>query len=115
PAIVVGDSTTGETQKYDGPYYALGWLLRQPKFAVMPVIGDASAFRFNIVPRDFVVGAIAHLSGDGRSKDRVYQLADPNPLTVTDLYAEMAEATGKTMIRVPMTRGLAKFSIDRLP
>lgn len=115
PAIVVGDSTTGETQKYDGPYYALQWLLRQPRIAVMPVVGDSTAFRFNIVPRDFVVDAIAHLSGDGRSKGRVYQLADPNPLTVAELYTEMGRATGKRIVRVPVTRGLAKFSIDRLP
>ena len=29
PAIVVGDSRTGVTQKYDGPYYVIRWLLRQ--------------------------------------------------------------------------------------
>ncbi len=52
PSIVVGDSTTGETQKYDGPYFALQWLLRQPfRFAVMPVIGDPTAVRLNVVPR----------------------------------------------------------------
>ena len=33
PAIVVGDSHTGETQKYDGPYFIMQWMLRQPKFA----------------------------------------------------------------------------------
>ena len=31
PSIVVGDSRTGETQKYDGPYFIMQWLLRQPK------------------------------------------------------------------------------------
>ena len=30
PAIVVGDSHTGDTQKFDGPYFLLQWLLRQP-------------------------------------------------------------------------------------
>src|SRR5262249_1426048 len=72
-------------------------------------------FRFNIVPRDFVVGSIAQLSGDGRAKDRVYQLADPNPLTVHDLYTEMAVATGRRLLRVPLTRTLAKFALDRVP
>jgi thioester reductase-like protein len=115
PGIVVGDSTTGATQKYDGPYYALQWLLRQPRLAVMPVAGDATAFRFNIVPRDYVVGAIDHLSGLDRSKDRVYQLADPAPLTVADLYTEMGRATGRTLIRIPITRKMAKLSIDKIP
>ena len=31
PAIVVGDSRTGATQKYDGPYFVIRWLLRQPR------------------------------------------------------------------------------------
>jgi len=115
PGIVVGDSTTGATQKYDGPYYALQWLLRQPRLAVMPVAGDSTAFRFNIVPRDYVIGAIAHLSGEGRSKDRVYQLADPAPLTVAELYTEMGRATGRKLIRIPITRKMAKLSIDKIP
>lgn len=115
PAVVVGNSRTGDTQKYDGPYYALQWLLRQPRVAIMPVAGDSTAFRFNIVPSDFVVDAISYLSGDGRSKDKVYQLADPAPLTVADLYTEMGRATARRIIRVPITRKIAKLSIDKIP
>ena len=116
PAIVVGDSTNGETQKYDGPYFALQWLLRQPKaLAVLPVIGDPTASRFNIVPRDFVTEAIVALSADERSKDRTYQLADPRPLTVDELYREMGRATGRRVLRVPLTRRLAKLAIEKLP
>jgi thioester reductase-like protein len=115
PSIVVGDSTTGATQKYDGPYFALQWLLRQKRLAVMPMIGDPTAFRFNIVPRDFVVDAIAHLSGEDRAKDKVYQLADPHPLTVEELIMAMAAAADRTVIRVPITRRLAKFAVEKIP
>jgi thioester reductase-like protein len=115
PSIVVGDAATGATQKYDGPYFALQWLLRQKRIAVMPAIGDPTAFRFNIVPRNFVVDAIAHLSGEDRSKDKVYQLADPHPLTVDELYTAMAAATDRRVIRVPLTRRLAKFSVEKIP
>jgi thioester reductase-like protein len=115
PPIVVGDSTTGATSKYDGPYFALQWLLRQRRVAVMPMIGDPTAFRFNMVPRDFVVDAIAHLSAEDRSKDRVYQLADPNALTVDELITAMATATDRRVIRVPITRRLAKFAVERIP
>jgi thioester reductase-like protein len=115
PSVVVGDSATGATQKYDGPYFALQWLLRQRRIAVMPAIGDPTAFRFNIVPRDFVVDAIAHLSGTDRAKDRTYQLADPRPLTVDELYRAMAAATDRRVIRVPVTRRLAKLAVERVP
>jgi thioester reductase-like protein len=109
PAIVVGDSRTGATQKYDGPYTALRWLLRQPKLAVMVVVGDPKKTRMNIVPRDFVVEAIAHLSGLERSRGVVYQLADRAPLTIEEILRAMAEATGRRMLllRVPVTLGKA--------
>ena len=40
PGIVVGDSRTGETQKYDGPYFLATFLRRQPPVAVVPAVGD---------------------------------------------------------------------------
>ena len=115
PAVVVGDSVTGETQKYDGPYFVLQWLLRQPRVAVMPVVGRTTAYEFNMVPRDFVIAAIAYLSGRPESLGRTYHLADPHPLTVDALLGEMARATHRALVRVPLPLGVAKWSIDRLP
>ncbi len=115
PAVVVGDSTTGATQKYDGPYFVIQWLLRQPKVAIMPVVGDAARTRFNVVPRDFVDAAIAYLSGQPNSLGRVYQLADPSPDTVDELLYDIGRATGRRMVRVPLPRGLAKWMIARVP
>ena len=115
PAVVVGDSRTGATQKYDGPYFVIQWLLRQPRLALMPVVGDTTRTRFNVVPLDFVVGAITYLSGRMDSLGAVYSLADPNPLTVDEMLSELARATGRTMIRLPLPRSLAKLSIDRVP
>jgi hypothetical protein len=91
------------------------WLLRQPKVALMPVVGDPRRYEFNVVPRDFVVDAIAALSGMSRSVDRVYQLADPAPPTVDALLRELALATGRTMVRLPLPMALAKGSIERVP
>jgi hypothetical protein len=45
----------------------------------------------------------------------VYQLADPHPLTIDELYAAMAVAADRRVIRVPVTRRLAKFAIDKVP
>lgn len=115
PAVVVGDSTTGATQKYDGPYFVLQWLLRQPKVALMPVVGDSRATRFNVVPRNFVVDAMAWLSGRSESLGRVYHLADPHPLTIDELLTDLGRQTGRTLIRVPLSRGLAKLFIDKVP
>lgn len=115
PAIVVGDSRTGATQKYDGPYYVIRWLLRQPLVALLPVVGDPTAVRVNLVPSDFVVAALAELSGQQGSLGKVYQLADPNPLTVHELIGELGRATGRHVIRVPSLLAASKLAIDYLP
>ncbi len=115
PAIVVGDSVTGATQKYDGPYTVIRWLLRQPFIALLPIAGKPTATRVNVVPRDYVVDAIAYLSGLDDSAGRVYQLSDPEPLTVSELITLLAHATRHTVVRIPLPIALAKFAIDHVP
>ena len=79
PSVVVGDSKTGVTQKFDGPYFVIRWILRQPRIAFLPVVGRPKKHRFNVVPRDFIIDAIDFLTE--RGKAHCYQLADPEPLT----------------------------------
>ena len=115
PAIVVGDSRTGDTQKYDGPYFAIRWLLKQPGIAIMPVVGDTHRTRLNLVPRDFVIEAISYLSAQEKSLGKTYQLADPEPLTIDEVLTAVAKATGRMMVRVPLSVTLAKAAIDWVP
>lgn len=115
PAVVVGDSATGATQKFDGPYLVMQWLLRQPRLAVLPVVGRASRHTFNVVPRDFVVRAIEHLSALTTNAGVTYALADPEPLTVDETIDVIGEATGRTVVRVPLTRGVARFALQSVP
>lgn len=115
PAVVVGDSATGATQKFDGPYFVMQWLLRQPRLAVMPVVGNPRKYTFNVVPRDFIVRAIEHLSAMSESRGKVYQLADPNPMTVEEILRSVAAATGRRLIRIPLPLSVAKASLDYVP
>jgi thioester reductase-like protein len=117
PAIVTGDSKTGETQKYDGPYYMLDLLCKFPSFALFPTLGDGSKFRFNVVPRDFIVEAIAGLSGMADSLGKTYNLADPNPLTVNQLVECMARALHKKvqLIQLPLNPDQSKWLMEKLP
>jgi len=114
PAITVGDSTTGATQKYDGPYFIIQWVLRQAVVAVMPTVGDQSA-EVNVVPRDFVVSAIAYLAGLEAARGKTYQLADPRPLRVREMLDEISRATGRRLLKVPLPVALAKGAIRHVP
>lgn len=115
PAITVGDAATGATQKYDGPYYAIQWLARQPgRVALMPVVGDLRA-EVNVVPRDFVVQAIAHLGGLPASRGKTYQLADPAPPTAREMLEILGGALGKRVLLLRLGVKTAKFAIEKVP
>jgi len=115
PSIAVGDSRTGATQKYDGPYFILQWLLRQPKYAVLPLAGDPTTTCVNVVPRDFVITAAAYLSGHPNANGRTYHLADPHPLTVDQMADLLGEASGRKLIKVHLPRRLTKGAIAHVP
>ncbi len=115
PSVVVGDSATGETQKYDGPYFVIQWIMRQPRIAVLPVVGRPSRYRFNVVPRDFIIRAIEHLSVLKTNVGTTYALADPDPMTVDETIRAIAAGTGRTIVRIPLTKGLAKGALQYVP
>ncbi len=104
PAIVVGDSRSGATLKYDGPYPIIRWLLRLPLASILPVIGDPSVVRLNVVPQDFVLDALTHLSLHASPPGTVYHLSDPEPLTVAEVISELGRACQKRILSVPVPR-----------
>lgn len=91
PAIVVGDSQTGETQKFDGPYYILRTISLMAK-AKRPTIniGNAQA-PFNVVPVDFIVDSIATVSQLPEAEGRTLHLVDPDPVTAAELIRLLAQ------------------------
>ena len=91
PAIVVGDSQTGEMDKIDGPYYFFTAIkLARPICPMVPLIGPEFGYT-NIVPVDFVAAAmddIAHQPGlDGR-----LHLCNPKRQRSGDVLNAFAEA-----------------------
>jgi thioester reductase-like protein len=91
PAVVCGDSRTGETGKYDGVYYLIHYLLRWPSVLSMINIGNHEV-SLNLVPVDFVVDAMAALAFEQRAIGKSLQLADPSPLTTYQLFNAIAKS-----------------------
>jgi nucleoside-diphosphate-sugar epimerase len=90
PAVVCGDSTTGETAKYDGIYYLIQYLRRWPAALTLVNIGNSDV-RLNLVPIDFVIEAMVALAKDELAAGTTVQLADPAPLTTRELFDEIAK------------------------
>ncbi len=85
PAIVVGDSQTGETQKFDGPYFILRVIAEADRSGrPIPNFGRSEA-PFNVVPVDFVVRAIAAAAAEPKAAGETLHLVDPEPLNAAEL------------------------------
>jgi thioester reductase-like protein len=96
PAIVVGDSRTGETEKFDGPYYMLRTIARAAeRGGPIPQLGNPHS-PFNVVPVDFIVSAIVAASGDQEAEGETLHLVDPEPISAAELARTLSrEYAGK--------------------
>jgi NAD(P)-dependent dehydrogenase (short-subunit alcohol dehydrogenase family) len=86
PAMVVGDSQTGEMDKVDGPYYFFKLIQRMRQILPpwMPSVGLEGG-RINIVPVDFVVDALNLISHQKDVAGRCFHLVDPVGYRVGDV------------------------------
>lgn len=101
PSVVVGDSKTGETAKYDGIYSLIHYLRMSPKLLRFLNVGNKKV-RLNLVPVDFVVDGIAALSQEPAAVGKTVASADPAPLTTADLFDAIAkEMSGRQSIVAP--------------
>jgi thioester reductase-like protein/NADP-dependent 3-hydroxy acid dehydrogenase YdfG len=107
PAVVVGDSRTGEMDKVDGPYYFFGVLA---KLAVLPrltpiMLPDTG--RTNIVPVDYVADAlVALINADGRD-GQTFHLTSPKTIGLRGIYRGVAATAGLPPLRGSLPRSIA--------
>ena len=112
PAVVVGDSRTGEMDKVDGPYYFFKAIQRArqllPEWAplIAPDLGDT-----NVVPVDWVVDALEHIAHEPDLDGRAFHLTDPRRQRVDELINELASAAHAPRIALSVDKRLT----DPLP
>lgn len=107
PAVVVGDSQTGEMDKIDGPYYFFGVLARLaalPRFTPM-MLPDSG--RTNVVPVDFVVEAMVALMHVEGKDGETFHLTAPKTTGLRDIYRGVAAEAGLPPLRGSLPRATA--------
>jgi len=113
PSIVVGDSKSGETAKYDGPYFMMR-LLGRFRFLPLPYFGKPRV-KLNLVPVDYVVEGTVYLAFAAAAAGKTYHLADPDPLWMVEIYELIYDAIrgGKPAWTLPVA--LVKASLSFRP
>lgn len=95
PGIVRGSEESGETVKFDGPYFFLNMIDRLSFLPFIPFIGRSHAY-INVVPIDYILEASLYLSTLPEASSKTVHLTDPNPHPVEEVYRAMVyEMTGK--------------------
>nr|WP_315847877.1 SDR family oxidoreductase [uncultured Rhodoferax sp.] len=110
PAMVVGDSQTGEMDKIDGPYYFFKLIQRMRQLLPpwMPAIGLEGG-RINIVPVDFVVDALDVISHKAGIAKKCYHLVDPVGYRVGDVLDIFSKAAHAPKMNVFVNAALLGF------
>lgn len=85
PGIVKGHSHTGETIKFDGPYFIMNFLERLKFLPLIPQLGKGEGF-INLVPIDYIIQATTYLSFLEKASGKTYHLTDPRPYRASEIY-----------------------------
>jgi NAD(P)-dependent dehydrogenase (short-subunit alcohol dehydrogenase family) len=123
PGLVVGHSQTGYIDKIDGPYYFFKLIQKMRRMLPqwVPTIGIEGG-RINIVPVDFVAGALDHLAHKRGLDGKCFHLTDPAPHRigeVLNIFAKAAHAPQMALrinarmfgfIPAPILYGVASLS-----
>lgn len=118
PSIIVGDSQTGEVDRFDGPYFLVLLIVTSPADFPLALPGRADT-PLHLVPIDYVVRATRAIGRDPRAPGRTFHIGDPSPLTVKRVFELVAAAGGRRVPRgfIPanLTKALLRTpGIDRL-
>jgi NAD(P)-dependent dehydrogenase (short-subunit alcohol dehydrogenase family) len=115
PAIVVGDSQTGEMDKIDGPYYFFKAIQRMRRLLPewLPLVG-LDLGNTNIVPVDWVVAALDHIAHEPDLDGRAFHLTDPRPQPVDDVFNQFLAAAHAPRFAVSVDKRLTDL-VPRLP
>lgn len=113
PAGVVGDSRTGEIDRFDSVYHIGMLLVGSPVAIPIPQAGEGSA-PLNLLPVDYVIDAVHAIVHHPASLGKAFHVVDPNPLPARRVYEAIAARAGKRLPRYSVPVNLTK-ALLRIP
>lgn len=111
PGIVKGHSRTGETIKFDGPYFIMNFIDRLSFMPFLPQLGKGDTV-VNLVPVDYIIEATTYLSFADQGAGKTYHLTDPKPYKVSELYEMMMQELLQKKPKGSVPLGLAKAGLN---
>jgi NAD(P)-dependent dehydrogenase (short-subunit alcohol dehydrogenase family) len=109
PAIVVGDSRTGEMDKIDGPYYFFTAIKMARHYLPgwFPLVGPELGYT-NIVPVDYVAAAMDHIAHQPGLDGQAFHLTNPKSQRSGEVMNTIAAAAHAPQMSVRIDARLLK-------
>jgi thioester reductase-like protein len=107
PSMLIGDSRSGEVDRFDGPYLLIVLIVTSPADFSLPLLGSGDA-PLDLVPIDYVARAARTIGRDPRALGRTFHLVDPEPLSARRVFEVVARAGGRRMPRGSIPANIAK-------
>lgn len=113
PPAVVGDSKSGEIDRFDGVYHIGLLLAASPVPMSFPLPGQGSA-PLHLIPVDYLVDAVHVITEQPDTVGKTFHVVDPNPLSVERVFSRVAGAAGRRNPRYGVSTTLTK-ALLRIP
>jgi len=109
PSIVVGNSSTGEMDKIDGPYYFFTAIKKARHYLPgwFPLVGPEFGYT-NIVPVDYVASALDHIAHQPGLDRQAFHLCNPKPQRSGDVMNAFARAAHAPQLTMRIDSALLK-------
>jgi thioester reductase-like protein len=107
PAIIVGDSSTGEIDTLDGPYYLITLIATNTSNVRLPMLGRGD-HPLHLVPIDYVVDAAWQVARSDGAAGKTFHLVDPEPMAARAVFEAVADIAGTEKPRGHIPRPLAR-------
>lgn len=95
PSTIVGDSRTGEIDRFDGLCYETILQLANPRSLPLAHLGAAAPL--HLVPIDFVVEAASAIAENPEAPGLTFHLVDPQPISGRALFELTAQLTNRAL------------------
>lgn len=113
PAMLVGDSRTGQLGRIEGAHLLISGLLNAPRDLPVPAPARGDA-ELQVVPIDYAVEAGLTIARSTSSVGRTYHVVDPAPVTLNEALCLMADLLGKPSPRGALPGSMAQ-ALLKLP
>ncbi|MDY6795069.1 MAG: SDR family oxidoreductase [Actinomycetota bacterium] len=115
PAGVLGDSRTGETDKFDNIYILFRVIRVLEMLKIPPMYLGTAKVRPNFIPVDFMVDSVTAITGKPGAVGKCFHVVDPDPPLFSEIIDEIWGIIGGKHPKITIPTRVTDFLAIQMP